>query len=504
MRILLAAIALVAMGQGKPPPGYAPSGYTYVTQDSEATQADTTLYVSATGNDGNACTASGTSACLTIQAAINKVPKRIRHLVTVNVGVGSFTGALWQGFTIEAAASTPAGIFISGTRQNFTPATGTATGTATAAANGASTSVVTWATLTDSGQTWTVNDLAGKFLEITAGTGIGQIFPIISNTATAVTVSTTTWTVPTGATYAIVDQGTVINAYAATALGIPATGLAAANDSVFYANQNVGLGFVNITGPTRTASIRVEFLKFSIGSAVAQVSLQSVTARTVLQRLTFASTTSTSACVQIAGASRVSVLGSYLTLAASGVGIDSGSSMQPALSALTFGSSAVVGASGSTVADVGGQMASLFFNSLYFKNGGFGFAFDGPIQAQFTEGIQIDGTTSQCLRCRPSNSSPGNCIIYQKSGVLDFKNSLSSGIEFDGPHYANILGVAIGSSNAIGWKLANGSRIKISSGSTLTGTTEISLDGVTKLLTDVRGASNKVLVGVVGSYIHEP
>lgn len=54
------------------------------------------------------------------------------------------------------------------------------TGTATAA--GA-------ATLTDAAQTWTTDELVGKYVKITGGDGKGQVRVILSNTATVITVS---------------------------------------------------------------------------------------------------------------------------------------------------------------------------------------------------------------------------------------------------------------------------------------------------------------------------
>lgn len=70
-----------------------------------------------------------------------------------------------------------------------------ATGTATA---GGST------TLTDSSKTWTVNQWSNYVVRITAGTGVGQVRYISSNTATVITVSSA-WTVnpDTSSVYAI-------------------------------------------------------------------------------------------------------------------------------------------------------------------------------------------------------------------------------------------------------------------------------------------------------------
>jgi hypothetical protein len=57
--------------------------------------------------------------------------------------------------------------------------------------------------LTDTAQTWTVNDYVGDFLVITAGTGSGQVRRITSNTANALTVATWTVNPAVSSTYTI-------------------------------------------------------------------------------------------------------------------------------------------------------------------------------------------------------------------------------------------------------------------------------------------------------------
>jgi hypothetical protein len=60
--------------------------------------------------------------------------------------------------------------------------------------------------------TWTVNDYVGDFLVITAGTGVGQVRRITSNTATALTVAT--WTTnPDNTSVYTVYQGRLDDAY---------------------------------------------------------------------------------------------------------------------------------------------------------------------------------------------------------------------------------------------------------------------------------------------------
>ena len=61
-------------------------------------------------------------------------------------------------------------------------------------------------TLTNSAKTWTANQWANYQIRITAGTGIGQVRTIASNTGTQITVSTN-WTVTPDATSQYVIQG---------------------------------------------------------------------------------------------------------------------------------------------------------------------------------------------------------------------------------------------------------------------------------------------------------
>ena len=53
-----------------------------------AVSAATTYYVDPTGNDSNSCTASGSSACLTVQGAVNKAAAGD----TIDVAAGTYSG----------------------------------------------------------------------------------------------------------------------------------------------------------------------------------------------------------------------------------------------------------------------------------------------------------------------------------------------------------------------------------------------------------------------------
>lgn len=238
--ILSLLISLSAFGQVLVR-GASLNGVTYST-------ANVALFVDPTGADTNACTASGSSACLTLQGAIKKIPKYLRHQATVSVAAGSYAGATISGFVMDQSLQNGlAGILIDGALANVTPTTGSATGTATAGSAG---SGITFGTLTDSGATWTVNDsaLVGKFVVITGGTGSGQVKVIVSNTATALTIAGT-WTAPTGtSTYALQSPSVNITSGAPAVVNPLATSVPAAGVQVFDNVANVGrIAFRNVS-----------------------------------------------------------------------------------------------------------------------------------------------------------------------------------------------------------------------------------------------------------------
>jgi hypothetical protein len=63
------------------------------------------LYVATTGNDSNPCL-NATAPCATIQGAVDKVPKAIRHPVTVTLASGTYAnGAYVEGFSCPYTSS---------------------------------------------------------------------------------------------------------------------------------------------------------------------------------------------------------------------------------------------------------------------------------------------------------------------------------------------------------------------------------------------------------------
>jgi len=167
-----------------------------------STYQTTTLYVTATGNDANNGL-SAAQALATIQEAVNRIPKYIKHNTIINVGAGTFSPFSLDGFVQESGY-----LQITGTLGAPTLATGTASGTST----GGSTT-----TLIDATQTWTVNDLVGYLLVVA-----GEYAVILSNTANTITCVGQFSATTSGKAYTIREQKTVISgqtAYSKTSDG---------------------------------------------------------------------------------------------------------------------------------------------------------------------------------------------------------------------------------------------------------------------------------------------
>ena len=168
------------------------------------TYSTQTFFIDPTGNDTNACTASGTSACLTWAGVTAKIPRHIRNSIIINIANGTYAEQMF--LTDKTFAGT---LTINGSQLTSTTlATGTATGTLTAVSTGA----VAFSVYTDSGQTWTTNDLRFKFLTMTSGPASGQSVLIHSNTATTITAVAPFTGVPVaGNTYTITEPGVIFS-----------------------------------------------------------------------------------------------------------------------------------------------------------------------------------------------------------------------------------------------------------------------------------------------------
>ncbi len=184
-----------------------------VLSSSITNTAATNLYVnnvSPLGNDGNACT-SAAAPCLTCQGALNKLPKSLAYPASVTIATGTYAGCNVEGFNTLSLSDTTSGLkgslVVSGTQTTVTPASGSATGTLSSF-TAATATAFAFGTVTAAG--WTVNDFQGKFFVVTAGTGLGKVYAISSNTATTIELPGAT-SLGGATTFAIQSPGTILS-----------------------------------------------------------------------------------------------------------------------------------------------------------------------------------------------------------------------------------------------------------------------------------------------------
>jgi hypothetical protein len=458
------------------------------------------LYCDPAGNDSNPGT-----ALLPVRqpaAALALVPRHLRHRATIHLAPGSYQGFSVTGFVFDPQPDgTQIGLAVAGTFVTATPVTGTATGTSTGAANG-SVTTPSWAVLTDSGQSWTPEDLRGRFLEITTGTGAGQILPIVHNDATHIYVMTTTWSAaPSGSGYAIHDQGAIIN----TPIQVPSP-LAAIGATPIPAT-NAGIVVAGNLGLPRAPYLRFENLKVDLsglGLTHAYCADVQVTPATTFQCCSF--TTDVGPCVQADGPGYFRVLQSVFRTQGDNAGVVMGgigpmSGASGGISGCVFDSHA----SGSTMATIGGGNDVTILNCE--SNATTGVLMVGPCFLTLDRVRFVgDGNSAQQIKARAQNNSPGFCAIQVPAGTgIDISGvARSNAVELEGPHCALFDGLLNGSGNGTALWLSAGARVRLSAGSTITGTSEIVLDGAApQTIAAMRAASPPHLSNDLLTIIHE-
>lgn len=205
MKRLFVVLALLCAG----------SSYAQDLQLITATTANTTYYVATTGSDSNACTVAALP-CLTITGVLTKIPRIIRHQVTVSMAAGTYTGAgAWiAGFQFDNTGNGGAWLAMQGALVPATAASGSSSGTATAGTKGLINDA-SLNTVTVAAAGWTVDDFKGKLLKFTSGALSGanaKWYPIVGNTSTVITFSDLVAAAPAvGATFQVQDWGTIVD-----------------------------------------------------------------------------------------------------------------------------------------------------------------------------------------------------------------------------------------------------------------------------------------------------
>lgn len=453
------------------------------------TTGNLTLYVDTAGSDSNPCTQA--LPCLTAQAAVDKIPKLVRHPVTVQFGAGNFAmGAVVTGFEYDAKGDAGSGqvdgggtplngayILFQGTQIDFTPATGTASGTITASTTGNGN---VFGTLTDSTQTWTVNNLRGQLVELLGATNETDRFrPIVSNTATVITIAGQFASGQTvGLGYRIRDWGTVFTG------DLPPTSYSALTTSVLASSQTAAFIVESPLGLNAfTDSVTFRLMKFTGTGAVVSRAAVSIFDSNV-------SATSTTGAVQgnislkfrqtvfrppagvsnyvrpiaLGANTRVQMRFSYVLGAGAGQFI---SSTSPA--------------SDYSISD--SQLEN--FATIIQMNAG----------TLLLQQSRMGTATSNCILVTSVNSAAvqaGNAIILvTATNALDL-SSCTNAVNIGGPATFNVHGGTLsGTGNTTAYRLRSGANVQFTSSSTLTGTTEIDLDGATYTVAALRALSPK-------------
>lgn len=455
----------------------------------QATTAALTLYVDPTGSDSNNCTSSGTSACLTIQAAINKIPKMLKHLVTVNIAAGTYTGFIISGFMSDNGVQQAAGgILIDGVLANSTLASGSATGTALGAGQVAG-SGSTFGVLCDSGAVWTVNDLRGRI--ITTASPTNTAFIVSSNTSTCATI-VGSWTVPVTAqtTYAIQDAAAIIN----TAVTLPATPLQASSAT------SAGAIIIGNTNNYRTNVIALRSLRF---------------------------TNTTGRGITVGGESAIITQCQLISNATTGINNNSpvGSTADVQVTKVYIlgpNNSAFVGLNSNAKA------GRLSVNNTFVNTAGALLSLTGGALASLTasEGLNIGSATAAIVAqpgnlntmssCRVACATSATAGVFvgstgSQSGVFtstvdqlissDF-STCGIGIKVDGVGASAIVHTLSGTMGTTGMSVVNGGTIKYTSSTTMTGTTQdISIDSgaiVSTLAGIASGDCNRIATTLSG------
>lgn len=454
-----------------------------------------TLYVDPTGSDSNACTASGTSACATLTGALGKLPRFINHAVTINVANGTYS----ESVAISNYIEPPNGAMtITGSLTNVTPATGTATGSLTAVANTGCCASVALATMTDGAQTWTTNDFRGAFLVMTSGTQSGQVRPIVSNTATTLTLSTPFNAAPAVSdTYAIQVPGATFSGTTALSLRLNAhaTGAFAVNSIGFAGTGTSGFAAVLQNNAPRLTSTFTN-VRFTTTAATSNSAVS----------LTGNGNYTLSRCSVVGGATGLQVVtspntaalaptGSYVVGGLNGTGYGMLINTVFGLAASGFVVETAANSYAAMSVSTGGQMYLASFSSTlwnYFKcaSGSTG-----------TAGLRIGHATTGVSQFNIygvgaafPNAAADNCVV---------------GFDVEGPGIGLNLGTLLsttGCATATTCIAASGgAQVNMPTATVFSAVTnELQVDGTNYTYAFFTGLSPKRIVGTQGSYLFAP
>jgi hypothetical protein len=463
-----------------------------------ATAGDLTLYVDPIGSDSNPCTTFGDGGCLTIQGALRKVPPIVRDLVTINVAAGNFAGFYIDGFNFTPRdVATLKGLAIQGTLANVTPTTGSATGTLTSIVQPVLGSPG-FTVATDSTQSWTTDNLKGRFFVATGGGGSGSVIPIISNTATTLTLvmGGAFPAFAPGTTYAIQTPATIINSGIRTPGGADAIGL----------TTNIGVWIGTNISPRTNAANTIYLLNLATVAPVT-ASLEVYNSRMLATRCDWG------APVAISGDSNIRLTSSMIR---GQVNLRDTATGRFDNSYITVGGTAVTVIDASRWHTVVKHLVectgTIFLGGCVVVQDGAGTVGNGGTTTLNTGPEIIGPGAGACLQVGSTFSVGINAGAAQTQSPVfatgrGFQvSNCSPGVAaLNGAHVFVTSGQCLNTSTC--FSITNGSRLGFMNGGTWTNAdagTEISYDGITTTQAAFEALGTKALSGPFGSYVTRP
>lgn len=445
-----------------------------------------TLYVATNGSDVNG-KGSLESPFATVQGALAWLePYTVQSEVTISIGEGTFPPFYFNSARFKVATTArasevttvgAAGVNITGTTGAPTLTTGTSTGSSTA-------SIVTnnINTVTDSGQNWTVNELAGKLVVLSSSPTL--TFTIVSNTATTFDIMSTS---ARSGTYTITTQKTIIKGDGQDKVSrqFPSTTSGAASTSEAC--------IVVVADNTTHSIITLQKLYVDATNVACGVSL----AGRVTFTQSYVTRTGTGTNTRIARLDDLAAITTcYLVGSGSGIGvISAGGANLPSVS-----SSVVSGAT----TGLSGCFGTLSGN--YITGSTTGLSLYSPTTSIPRTGLaglgSVFNTCTTGVAVGSSMITGGGLVAWAFSDSTNWAHFQSCGTvaTINGPNIFS-MGTFTGSSNTTGIVATKGAKVQISSGSTLgVSGTELSVDGVTSTLATMRAASPKTFPTTANPY----
>lgn len=454
-----------------------------------STSSPVNLYVdSINGSDNGFGTQN--SPLASISAAVALIPKNIYHSVDIHLAPGNYAGAIIDGFVIHSGPS-PSSVIpyfnIVGSMAPVIPVGGTGSGLLTGFTAG---TLPAFDVLIDSSQSWVVNELKGKFVEITSGTGFSlstistpTIYPILSNTATSITVPNSGAIAGIGSGYRLRSISSIIN----SASTFPAN---TTNPALLTQNQ-CGLLYLNNIG----SGYSFNQLAFALSTSCPR---PATFGNTRLRANIISVTSSTGASggfVTSVGnfpSNSIFVLSNFYSQLLTGTGthITATGGITGAVSGAVTISGGIMenGINGMSITGAGASVSVCSIKNV--SNIG--------ISAASQAGMNLTGVVIDTASVKGIYNGGDIFAVGVNTGILQTNacdiSNCPIAIYNEGPLSAVKVIATSGTGNTLAISCVQGSKLKLSANSSITGSTELSVDGSTSTIATMRSASPKTTV----------